>query len=598
MARIGKAPAAVLGFNWDPALFLTQESDEAGGTRVAFDRGRFFRTVVGHDPRDPGDTVALAVDGGDRHLTVSWDGGDREPALGDAEVARVPARASIIGVVEAGDARAEQAIWNEMWERVSPHVDQQLLGFALGSDAARAANAYNVACTSIRFGQLARAVPVLAHLVFEFEQLGMLPGATVDTDGLLAKPHGEIARGLFAAASSRELGRLPQGVDARPQELSSPSLKRWLKVAPLDPDPRHSLTPARAMAICSSLAHGADGAGLDVNGLGKLGQDVRLWRLFHCAAEMSSILASSVLRDPKAALRAVEAYGSRGPRRAPEEGAPVSLPAVPEATLRSLLDDRAFFDFVLAATQGWLDQPGLDDAERIRRRGLGFVRQNEEAEEWHRIARTTETQELQAARDGRRNRRLNAMRAGRDRANENGPARRQPRVYEANIPPDLPFPTPISPIEFAVVAAERHFTARWLNDRGALQRESEVMDNCIGRFIIYSQRCLAGESICYTFLDDETGRTAATLELSADLDVIQIQGPRNSPAPIGLRGVIERTLAPFQELANEAHVAAQQANQQVLEAERERAVELQVARAEIDRGRQVQAEELAQVFRF
>ena len=33
-------------------------------------------------------------------------------------------------------------------------------------------------------------------------------------------------------------------------------------------------------------------------------------------------------KDPKAALRAVEAYGSRGPRRAPEEGAPVSLPAV------------------------------------------------------------------------------------------------------------------------------------------------------------------------------------------------------------------------------------------------------------------------------
>jgi hypothetical protein len=45
-------------------------------------------------------------------------------------------------------------------------------------------------------------------------------------------------------------------------------------------------------------------------------------------------------------------------------------------------------------------------------------------------------------------------------------------------------------------------------------------------------------------------------------------------------------------------LAAQQANSEAVERERQRAVELQVARAELERGRIAIADELAQAFRF
>jgi hypothetical protein len=416
------------------------------------------------------------------------------------------------------------------------------------------------------------------------------------------------------------------GVEAWPEAVGRhPALYRWLRSAPMEQDPRHALSLGEAVRVAAALV-AAGGTGLDVNGLQKLEKaGPGAWRLFHVCATRSGTVAAAMLRDPDAAVRAVAVYGERGQAHADaahgvearaeaEHEGPRTLGAVPEATLRKVADDRARMELVVDALVRWQARPGVAATatvtaeERLERDAkLGFVRQCQEAEVWGQLCRTEEHLEIEAAREARRAARLR----GEQRVQRGDPAPRR-RAQVGEVVETVPFPTPAIPTELDVIADGRAFHMRWMRNGQDLRDESAVMGNCIGSFAYgyYAGRCLAGESICFSVLDAATGMRAATLELSSQVHIIQLEGSAirdQRRAPAGLREAVTAVMAPYAEVAraraeelrqeNEARMAeVRAANEVRLAEEREQAAARAAAEVAAREVRHAAAGELSGLF--
>jgi hypothetical protein len=587
----------------EPSRFIDVHADTDGHFVVRFARADFYADVIGAAPRRHAATVDLVVSP-DRTLRLCHDARERPVRLGTAQELRWLTGWSPLGFEDLHDAGGvECAAWDEMWARAAAHLDTELVRWALGGDPAQSGARYNTAVSVERFAQLVRSTPLLAHLVYQLDVEGVLPGAARDSEGLLALSPLEVIDRFFTCMRG---ARLPRGVTDPPLRATTPILKKWLKA-----DPTMCTEAIRsvesAYTVCAALNATTteprrlkDGTTtveerpvLDVNGLPKLGQDRQQWTLFHTAAEISVELAAAVLKDPAAADRSVSAFGAAtlqlartDPERAaleagqdaeqaalqrgetPEEAARAADQAVDTVrrtashtvaaaratarTITRLADGRGLCDWVLREVDAWQHRPEATADERLRSATLGFARQAQAAEEWRRRVTVVLDEELSAYRERRRERRLQRVAAPADRDNDIG---RRHQEYAEDIPDEQPFPVPVSPLEMRIVTANgTAYLMRWLQNRGELKRESEIMNHCVGRHFYYAQRAMAGQSFIYTGLEEQTGRTIFTAEFDDELRVVQVQGYSNyvRRPPEDCRPAIEEALAPFRVLAREA----------------------------------------------
>jgi hypothetical protein len=586
----------------DPTRYIEVATHPDGRFSVRFSRAAFYREVVGATPRRPTATVELGVLP-DRTVRLYHDGRERPVRLGTAEQLRWLTGWSPLAFEDLDDqGGVESAAWDDMWARTAAHVDPDLVRWARAGDPAQSGARYNAAVTIERYEQLVRSLPMLAHLVWHLDAEGVLPGATRDSDGVLALPPLQIVDLFFGHMRG---ARLPRGVSEPPSRASTPILKKWLRGDPLlCADAVRSVDSAYALcavlnATTTEERRLRDGTvtaeerpALDVNGLPKLGEDRQRWTLFHAAAEINVALASAVLKDPSAAARSVSEYGAAtlqiartDPEQAaleaghaaeqaalqrdeaPEEAARLAVQTVDAvrqtaahtvATARSmarvitrLADGRALCDWVLREIDAWQRRPEATADERIRSATLGFARQAQAAEEWRRRVSVVLDEELEAFRERRRADRLRReVRVAEPVADV---ARR--RDYADDIPDDQPFPVPVAPLEMRIVAASgTAYVMRWLQNRGELKRESEIMDHCVGRHFYYAQRAMAAEAFIYTGIEERSGRTVFTAEFDGDLHVVQVQGFGNyvRRPPEDCRPAIEEALVPYRPLARQA----------------------------------------------
>jgi len=589
----------------DPTRYVDVHADADGRLGVRFARAAFYEDVVGAAPRRPVATVELAVLP-DRSLRLYHDARERPLRLGSSAQLRWLAGWSPLAFEDLHDAGGvESAAWDDMWARVLAHLDPDMVRWARGGDPAHSGSRYNTAVTVERFGQLVGSLPMLAHLVYQLDVDGVLPGAARDSDGVLAQPPLQVMDLFFARVRG---ARLPRGVSEPPSRAATPVLRKWLKADPLVcAEAVRSVESAYTVCVALNATTTEqrrlkDGRTtveerplLDVNGLPKLGDDAQRWTLFHAAAGINVALAAAVLKDPAAAERSVAEYGAATLQLAgidaeraaleagqaaertalqrgetPEEAAGAAVQAVDTvrqtathtvATARAmarvitrLADGRALCDWVLREMDAWQHRPEATADERLRSATLGFARQAQAAEEWRRRTTVVLDEELAAHRDRRRAERLRPGARGAGRAiDAEGAGRGAEHVDE--IPDDVPFPVPVSPLEMRIVtASETAYVVRWLRNRGELRRESEIMNHCVGRHFYYAQRAMAGQSFIYTGLDEQSGRTIFTAEFDDELRVVQVQGYGNyvRRPPDDCRPAIEEAIAPFRVLAREA----------------------------------------------
>lgn len=588
----------------DPRRFIDVRSHPDGRFVARFDRAAFYAEAVGVLPRRRVACVELIVllNG---CIRLYHDGREQPLRLGTSDDLRGLADWSPLAFDDLQDASGvESAAWNDMWSRACAHLHADLLGWARSGDASQSAHRYNSAAAVERFGQLVQSMPMLAHVLYQADLEGILRGATRDVDGVLACPPLRIMDRVFTAMPGT---RLPRGVDAPPVRASTPILKKWLKSDPAVCG--RGLTSMQSLyVVCAALnatttveRRRKDGSVvveevpcLDVNGIPKLGTDPLRWLLFNTAAEISVALASAVLQDPEAAARSVAEYGAgtlqlarTDPERAALEAGEVAERAALERgdaaedatraaveavervrrtalhttaasramarTISRLTDGRALCDWVLREIDAWQNRPEASAAERQRSASLGFARQSQAAEEWRRRTSVVLDEELEAHRDRRRVERLRRDRH--EDHNAAGEAHRGAQAYADDIPDGQPFPVPVAPLEMRIVTASgTAYIMRWLQNRGELKRESEIMDHCVGRHFYYAQRAMAGQAFIYTGIEEQSGRTVFTAEFDAELRVHQVQGYGNyiRRPPEDCHAAIVEALAPYRALAREA----------------------------------------------
>jgi hypothetical protein len=372
-------------------------------------------------------------------------------------------------------------LWNAMWKRALPFLDQQAL--RLARKAVPRASVYNALVQSSRLRELAEIYPGVVEVL----------EATSAGDG--GDPEGAAGwltrDGLAARVAIGDLLRLKRLLH-RDIELS-PGFMAWMRHGRFSIGYTGMLDRFRRQSRIRFMAELVND--LDPNRVRAL-KGAEQWRLFNIMGFESADLIPAFLRNPDGAVRSMRDFMADRATRDPDA-------RKRDLALGAL---REIADTMRASEVGSYARPVSVDHS--------FARIVRETRRYHR--------EIYARGEAARDARLELAACAMDK--------RKARLQELEAatgavvaPParNAVFPRPV----FAEKVG-RAYRMEWVPDGWALAAEAAIMAHCVDS---YTGSCAEGRSVIFHVSARKNGEALATVELGRNGRILQISGPFNRP---------------------------------------------------------------------